>query len=59
MTPLTPRELDHILAALRLWQMTICEGEQFDWQRVEAIKGIVGHPMTAKQIDRLCERLNA
>ena len=57
------REFDTILAGLRMWQWALEPGGDYpsDFERVQAILEIAsehGKPLTAEDIDSLCERLN-
>ena len=55
----TPRELDMILAALRLSQRPEAWLANYGQIDIQAIATEHGRALTNREIDRLCERLNA
>ncbi len=50
------RELATVLAALRLWQRALMKDPAHVWHSEHFAGGIT--PLTAKEVDDLCERLN-
>ncbi|HEV3447143.1 MAG TPA: hypothetical protein VG099_21060 [Gemmataceae bacterium] len=53
----TDRELDTLLAALRTWQRTVAEKQAQELVSPSHFEDGIS-PLTAEEIDELCERLN-
>ncbi len=52
---ITERELATILAALRLWQ----QADEHNRGELQDIAGETGVPLSNKEIDTLCQRINS